>query len=169
MKAPPFTDIERAIQLALVRERAHQIYDEQAKANPNRKIKVIFGGDFNSLPDSACLKMLSNSADSAEHEGELELLKSLQSYFESKPRFQNILTPEKTFETNLTKNFEGCIDYLTVMNDCKDQKKLNQDLICKNLCTFEDELLDEATGERMLLPNRGFLSDHLPILAAIRK
>lgn len=134
-----------------------EVYNEKKTSEPNRDIRILFGGDFNSTPDGAVFEMISSGFLSKSNNvwkcdekivpEDIQIEKSL-----------NCLsgTPEYTNYTSssVKEGFVGCLDYIWGL-----------DMNCVRNCPMPEH---EKVTLHLALPSVISPSDHLPIICDIK-
>jgi len=129
--------------------------------NPGKTVTVIFCGDFNCMPPFSSFRLLTTGSIKGED-------KDWQSNENEK------LTPGVDFQhnlnlincnvggelTNITMQFEGCLDYIFYQPD-KIKLLKNYPPPAKSVLA----VMSETTADKLSLPNFKTPSDHIPVIA----
>ncbi|MEN2496727.1 MAG: Endonuclease/Exonuclease/phosphatase [Marteilia pararefringens] len=151
LKSVPVNDNERLFQMICLICKFNTVIGDD-KYNKFEKL-FIFGGDFNTIPSGSPVEFLQGK-------------KSLEEIFELNLDLPGVLKINKfvdlmeknRFKTNLVGKFNDCIDYIFTGESQFDE------LSIFNPLDYDEKL---KSGEK-LLPNKGYLSDHLPIIADLK-
>lgn len=115
-------------------------------------------GDFNSLPDCNCVKLVTtNEPPTLKPEYDSSTFRDMSMKYEENQhrlvKMTSAYTSSDLKYTNITENFSGIIDHM--FYEESDRLKLS------SLYTMND---NNSIYEETALPNRVFPSDHLPLI-----
>ncbi|CAO4369450.1 unnamed protein product [Caenorhabditis nigoni] len=154
----PLDEHVKVLQAVVCIRKLMEVYNEEKrKSEPNRDIRVLFGGDFNSTPDGAVFQMMSNGFLPKEHEvwkcDEKVVAEDIQ--IEQKLKCLTG-TPEYTNYTSASKKegFVGCLDYIWGL-----------DVETVRNCPMPEH---EKVIRYKALPSAISPSDHLPVICDIK-
>lgn len=153
----PLDEHVKALQALVCTRKLLQLYNEKKRRMPERDIRVLFGGDFNSTPDGPVYQLMANGF----------LLKEDESWkCDEKISAEDIRidvkmncltgTPEYTNYTadSQKTGFVGCLDYIWGIG-----------VESHRICPMPDH---KKVIEHVALPSPNSPSDHLPIICDIK-
>lgn len=134
-----------------------EVYNEKRESEPNREVRILFGGDFNSTPDGAVFEMMSKGFLSRTN----EVYKCDETLVPKDIKIEKSLkcltgTPEYTNFTSsgVKEGFVGCLDYIWGL-----------DVDCVRNCPMPEH---EKVTRHEALPSVISPSDHLPVICDIK-
>ncbi|EGT34829.1 hypothetical protein CAEBREN_29536 [Caenorhabditis brenneri] len=148
----------KAVQALICVRKVLKIYYDERKKAPEKDIRLIFGGDFNSTPDGPAYKLMAEGILSKDDDNwkrcdkkivaaDLVIEKSLIS-LTGVPDYTNF-----TADSGGKPGFVGCLDYIWGI-----------DVASKRVCPMPDH---QKVIQYKGLPSQNAPSDHLPIICDI--
>ncbi|EFO86738.1 hypothetical protein CRE_04843 [Caenorhabditis remanei] len=134
-----------------------KMFNEMKESEPERKCRLIFGGDFNSTPDGAVFQMMSNRFLPNDHkvwecdekiDAEDILIEKKMSCLTGTPEYTNYTASSQK------EGFVGCLDYIWGI-----------DVESIRICPSPDH---KKVIKYTALPSRISPSDHLPVICDIK-
>ncbi|MES1903208.1 MAG: Endonuclease/Exonuclease/phosphatase [Paramarteilia canceri] len=158
LKGPPFNQTEQLFQAMFV---MHQINDklQQLEKKYESKIELLIGGDLNCVPESLSRNFFAGNFEKALSifdDDEKQTIASSLKDLKTLDAFE-----DKHCSTNYTEEFTGSIDHMFYDSTAFVPHIISQ--------VSTDDLMRVSDGQFDKLPNIGFLSDHVPILAAFKR
>ncbi|CAB3402376.1 unnamed protein product [Caenorhabditis bovis] len=152
----PFNPKEEYIKPLLALVAVKKLIKEKADTTtqfPNNAVKLIFGGDFNSIPGGPVFELLTKGSIDNKHEC-WSLNNSIRAEHLKLPNIEplTLLSGVPSY-TNFTKDFVGSIDYIW-----------GRDVTLYRNCPMPSHA---SVSEHIAIPSKTCPSDHLPIIVDV--